>query len=67
MKLAEVILKERLPQLGTSSFKAPIWDLTFETGLVTIVNADRIETDKPWIVPLGNVIYMRPLDAPKKK
>lgn len=66
MKLSEVVLKERLPQLGTSSFKAPVWDLTFEAGLVSVVNAARPD-DQPWVIPMGNVIYMRPLETTKKR
>lgn len=66
MKLSEVILKERLPQLGTSSFKSPVFDMTFEGGLVTLAFADRAD-QVPWIVPLGNIVYMRPLEPAKKK
>lgn len=64
MKLSKLVLRERIPELGSSSFNPPHWDLTFEAGLVTLVKAD--DTAATFHVPMGNVVYMRPLDAAPK-
>ena len=61
MKLSKVVLRERIPDLGSSSLSAPLWDLSFEAGLVSAVR----EGVDPIFIPLATVLYMRPLEAPK--
>lgn len=68
MKLAEIVLRDRIPSLSVTSFKAgELYAMALEAGLVTIQRLDRPD-EEPFIVPVSNVIFMRPeKGAPKKK
>ncbi len=65
MKLAEVVLKDRIPTLGVTSFRDNNYDMTYEAGLVTIARREHADTT-PWLIPMANVIFMKVAEAPKK-
>jgi hypothetical protein len=65
MKLLQVVLKDRITAIGTSSFNAPLYDISYEAGMVTICRGDHPD-EPPWMVPASNVVHMRPELKAKK-
>lgn len=68
MKLSSVILRDKCPALAVNHITVEKCDveIAFEGGLVTIKRL-RYPDEQPFIVPVSNVIEMRPLPSEKKK
>lgn len=66
MKLVHVLLRDKIPSIGSTALAAgEHYDLSFEGGFVTVVRKARDE--EPFLVPVSNVIAMRPEKAAPKK
>lgn len=72
MKLASVLLRDKLPTLSANHLTAETtgFEMTVEGGFVTI-KRPQYPDEEPFIVPMSNVVAMRKLPAvtekPKRK
>lgn len=63
MKLSRVVLKDRIPDVGTAAFRDDAYELAFEAGLVRMIRKNAGPDEEPWLIPMGNVVYMKAAPA----
>lgn len=67
MKLGMVVLKPDLAikEIAYRQMTNERFELAFDAGVISIKQRDRPD-DEPYLVPFGNVHFMRPLPKEKK-